>query len=202
MRDEYVADILGHPYVEPYNPDTTFPPEGSFWFDKLATDAGTYDVDGVWRWCAQYGFAVEVDTDTLVTTCRGWDGKITGYQIRTPSKNIKTHKAGDGPVYYSLGVLTYSTRLVVVEDARSAACVQSACPGVAVLALLGTGLQDRVLEATCYKNTVLVALDPGAEDSAARVARRFRDAGASANAVPMSLDPKDCSAAYLKAVFA
>lgn len=126
--------------------------------------------------------------DTCVWRLRALDGTQTGHITRTKDKKISTYKDLDRPLYYWNTEDVSGLSVFLFEDAMSAAL----CPKGAI-ALLGTSISPGVvdeLKSWC-PNTVLVCLDPGAEEAAAKVYQKLVAAGVPATFVPMAKDYKD-----------
>lgn len=140
-----------------------------------------------------YGERVLVDDPTVtVWILRDLQGNRTGHITRTAAKRVLTYKEVDRSVYYWNGLALHKT-LWLFEDPKSAAMCS-----VPAVALLGTSLPASLLQDIAdtprgrqLEVTVFVALDPGAEDAAAKVHERLRERGMGAVFVPMPKDFKD-----------
>jgi len=129
------------------------------------------------------------DPDTAVWRLRALDGTLVGHITRTKDKTIRTYKDLDRVLYYFNGVTTHDHDAVFVfEDPMSAAL----CPRPAV-ALLGTSIPDGLVKDLKISLSVLVCLDPGAEEAGMKVYTKLTMAGVPATFVPMSKDYKDMS---------
>jgi hypothetical protein len=138
---------------------------------------------------AERGLRVLIDNpDTAVWRLRALDGTLVGHITRTKDKTIRTYKDLDRALYYYNGSVVCSESMFVFEDPMSAAlCPLPAC------ALLGTSIPDGLVKdlADWRADSVLVCLDPGAEDAAMKVYNKLTQAGVPATFVPMSKDYKD-----------
>ncbi len=135
------------------------------------------------------------DPTTRVWILTDLNGRQTGAVTRDENKKVRTYKEVERGVYYWNGRTHHGMAvpaLWIFEDPRSAAvCEQPA------VALLGTSLPNSLIEDAKAHGfaRVRVALDPGAEEHAAKAHQRLRDAGFDATFVPMLQDFKDMDAA-------
>lgn len=135
------------------------------------------------------------DESVVVWQLYDLSGRLTGHVTRDQNKIMRMYKEVPEPVYYWNG-LPISGSLWIFEDPKSA----SMCPQAAV-ALLGTSLPSSLLEdIRPYKARIFVALDPGAEEQAATVHAKLRNAGHEAVFVPMPADFKDLTQAQQDAM--
>ena len=174
------------PLRAPYRLVTASDYWGKQWLDRTYAPDFFPDVAGANR----AGMRVLTDDpDTCVWRLRALDGALVGHITRTKDKTIRTYKDLDRATYYWNGANHTNKDLWIFEDPMSAAL----CPREAV-ALLGTsapqGLVDDIKNWAC-SDTVLVCLDPGAEDAGAKVYNKLVAAGVPATFVPMSKDYKD-----------
>lgn len=126
--------------------------------------------------------------EIAVWRLRALDGALVGHITRTPDKKIRTYKDLDRAMYYWNGVVTHMQAMFLFEDPMSAAL----CPRPAV-ALLGTSIPQGLVDdlKRQYLRSVLVCLDPGAEDAGMKVYEKLVAAGVPATFVPMAKDYKD-----------
>lgn len=176
------------PLRAPYRLVTANDYWGKQWLDRTYAPDFFPDVTGA----NKAGMRVLTeDPDTCVWRLRALDGALVGHITRTKDKTIRTYKDLDRATYYWNCVTTTDglRDVWVFEDAMSAAL----CPRIAV-ALLGTSLPQGLIDDLKKWNlpdTVLVCLDPGAEDAGAKVYNKLVAAGVPATFVPMSKDYKD-----------
>ncbi len=178
------------PLKAPYRLVTHEDAWGKEWASRLEQDP----FFGVPKIAHERGFRVlSALPDVAVWRLRALDGTLTGHITRTLDKKISTYKDLDRALYYFNYVVTNDRALFVFEDAMSAAlCSRPA------IALLGTSIPAGLVED--IKNwhvpdTVLVCLDPGAEDAGMKVYNKLTQAGVPATFVPMSKDFKDMTVA-------
>jgi hypothetical protein len=126
------------------------------------------------------------DPGITVTQLRAFDGLTLGHQTRRVvdgKKEVRTWALLPRPMYHApVPILVHTPdagALWFVEDARSAE--RLAAHGRRAVALLGTSLQDKLLEELRFAvwrhavTTMFVALDPGAEEAAAKVEARLNE---------------------------
>lgn len=135
------------------------------------------------------GLRVLIDNpDTAVWRLRGLDGTLVGHITRTKDKTIRTYKDLDRALYYWNGAGYYAEPLFIFEDPMSAALCS-----LDAIALLGTAMPDGLVQEIKARRvkSVLVCLDPGAEEAGMKVYTKLVQAGVPATFVPMSKDYKD-----------
>lgn len=172
----------------PLDAQWRFPERGEHWYGVL-TAKGVL-APTVPSWCARTGFRVlEADPDVAVWELRNVAGEVTGHMTRSADKRIREWIVRPGPVYWYRG--DRSPRFVwLFEDCMSAALASSETSAVA---LLGTKLPAGFMRELSVLNPghVVVALDPGAHDDAARITYSLAAAGFSVRVCLLSTDFKD-----------
>jgi len=173
------------PYTAPTLPLDPF----CYWYDKLSQ----------YERSSGYFSAAAEDGNVMVTTCRSLTGARLGVQTRDPQKVIRTYPETPAAVYFTARVSRNLHTLFIVEDARSAVRIEQ-CNGDAI-ALLGTTLFESVREDIAREapECIMIWLDPGAEEAAARLAEKLR------LIAPTSIwssrrDPKDCLVEEIKRI--
>ncbi len=173
------------PLRAPYRLVTSNDHWGKEWLNRTYAPEFFPDVKGA----AERGLRVlSNNPEIAVWRLRALDGALVGHITRTPDKKIRTYKDLDRALYYWNGNLAWYSPLFVFEDAMSAAL----CPKGAV-ALLGTSITEGLIADIKKRNinSVLVCLDPGAEDAGMKVYEKLVAAGVPATFVPMAKDYKD-----------
>lgn len=124
-----------------------------------------------------------------VYECRGFKGEVLGHVTRSPDKTIRTFRAREGGDMFSVYDTGNANPWVLVEDCVSAMCVAS--HGFSAVALLGTNVPPSVdawLRSVDRPYSLLVWLDPDAENKSIEIAGRYRSAKA---VIGYEKDPKD-----------
>ena len=173
------------PLRAPYRRVTPKDYWGKQWLDRSYESEFYQDMSKA----AERGLRVLIaNPDTAVWRLRALDGTLVGHITRTKDKTIRTYKDLDRALYYWNYSTFLSGTLFVFEDPMSAAL----CPRPAV-ALLGTMLCDGLVQDIKQRgvDSVLVCLDPGAEEAGMKVYSKLTAAGVPATFVPMAKDYKD-----------
>lgn len=179
-----------HPTFTPRPLDAPwrFPEAGEYWHRSLTARGVLGPL--VPSWCARVGFRVlEADPDVAVWELRNAGGEVVGHMTRSADKRIREWIVRPGPVYWYRG--DRCPRFVwLFEDCMSAALASSETSAVA---LLGTKLPSGMAAELKALNPghVVVALDPGAQDDAARIVYALAAHGFSVRVCLLTKDFKD-----------
>ena len=178
------VDFLPKPLEAPWR----FPEPTEHWHRALVSRGVSGPL--VPSWCARSGFRVlEADPDTAVWEIRNTRNEVIGHQTRTKDKRIRDWIVRPGPIYWYRG--DRRPRFVwLFEDCLSAALAASETSAVA---LLGTKLPAGLMQdlAELAPGHVVVALDPGAGDDAARIVYGLTARGFSVRVAILQRDFKD-----------
>ncbi len=185
-RDRVAAAFEPKPLRAPYRRVSPKDYWGKEWLDRTYASEFSQDMSRA----DDRGLRVLVDNpDTAVWRLRALDGALVGHITRTKDKTIRTYKDIDRALYYFNSVSAhYIDSVFMFEDPMSAALC--ARPSVA---LLGTSIPDGMVQDLKCSLSVLVCLDPGAEEAGMKVYNKLTAAGVPATFVPMSKDYKDMS---------